>query len=183
MIPPIVKVSRGTEGRRTPPTGGRMVQSRRRIALDILLWGGLLLTLAGSIAMAWRQARAEGKQPHRLVFHVTENDSDKMAMVLNNIANAEQFYSARGEVIEIEVVAIGPGLNMLREDTSPVKARVKALAESSPHVTFSACENTRQGMKKREGKEIPLVVQAKPVPSGIVRLVELQEQGWTYARP
>jgi intracellular sulfur oxidation DsrE/DsrF family protein len=38
-------------------------------------------------------------------------------------------------------------------------------------------------MAKREGKEIPLVAQARSVPSGIVRLVELEEQGWTYARP
>ncbi len=148
---------------------------------------GLLAVAIGLIgwlaAGFQRTANAEPKPQHRLVFHVSENDADRMNMVLNNLTNAARAWSARGESFEIEVVAIGPGLNMLRDDTSPVKARVKFLAEDIPHVTFSACENTRQGMKKAEGKEIPLISQAKPVPSGIVRLVELQEQGWTYARP
>lgn len=146
--------------------------------------------LAGAVGLvgwpfltAQRDAHAQAKPMHRLVFHVSESDADRMTMVLNNLTNAAQAWSARGESYEIEVVAIGPGLNMLRDDTSPVKARVKSLAEGIPHLTFSACENTRQGMKKREGKEIPLIPQARSVPSGIVRLVELQEQGWTYARP
>jgi intracellular sulfur oxidation DsrE/DsrF family protein len=38
-------------------------------------------------------------------------------------------------------------------------------------------------MAKREGKEIPLIKEAKSVPSGVIRLIELQEQGWSYLRP
>ncbi len=52
-----------------------------------------------------------------------------------------------------------------------------------PYLTFDACANTRKGMQKAEGKEIPLVSQAKVVPSGVVHLVELQEKGWSYIRP
>jgi len=50
-------------------------------------------------------------------------------------------------------------------------------------LSFSACENTLAGMSKREGKEVPLMKEAKSVPSGVVRLIELQEQGWSYLRP
>ena len=38
-------------------------------------------------------------------------------------------------------------------------------------------------MSKAEDKEIPLVAEAKVVKSGIVQLMKLQEQGWTYVRP
>jgi hypothetical protein len=38
-------------------------------------------------------------------------------------------------------------------------------------------------MAKAENKKIPLVSQAKLVPSGVVRILELQEQGWSYVRP
>jgi intracellular sulfur oxidation DsrE/DsrF family protein len=38
-------------------------------------------------------------------------------------------------------------------------------------------------MEKKEGKELVLVSEAKQVPSGVVRLMELQEQGYSYIRP
>ena len=38
-------------------------------------------------------------------------------------------------------------------------------------------------MEKAEGHAIPIVPEAKVVIAGVVRLTELQEQGWTYIRP
>ncbi len=58
-----------------------------------------------------------------------------------------------------------------------------AIEVEHSELRFSACENTRAGMSKREGKEVPLLNEAKRVPSGVVRLIELQEQGWSYIRP
>ena len=62
-------------------------------------------------------------------------------------------------------------------------APIKAIAEKSPAITFKACGNTQENMGKAENKAIPLVTQATLVKSGVVRLMELQEQGWTYVRP
>ncbi len=106
-----------------------------------------------------------------------------MTLALNNATNVEQYYKERGEKIEIEVVAFGPGLHMLRDDTSPVKDRIKAIADKSPTISFKACGNTQENMGKAENKPIPLVAQATLVKSGVVRLMELQEQGWIYVRP
>lgn len=50
-------------------------------------------------------------------------------------------------------------------------------------VQFSACNNTKQSMEKTEGKAISVVPDATIVPSGVVRIMELQEQGWSYVRP
>jgi hypothetical protein len=71
----------------------------------------------------------------------------------------------------------------LRDDTSPVKARVKAISESTPSISFKACGNTRENMSKAESREIPLIAEAKVVTSGVVRVMELQENGWTYVKP
>jgi intracellular sulfur oxidation DsrE/DsrF family protein len=38
-------------------------------------------------------------------------------------------------------------------------------------------------MEKAEGHMIALVAEATVVPSGVVRLMELQEQGFSYVRP
>jgi intracellular sulfur oxidation DsrE/DsrF family protein len=106
-----------------------------------------------------------------------------MNLALNNATNVAQYYQDLGEKVSIHIVTFGPGLHMLRDDTSPVKARIKALSQSQPSVSFEACGNTRENMRKAESMEIPLISEAKVVKSGVVRVMELQEQGWTYVKP
>ncbi len=126
---------------------------------------------------------ANRTQPHRLAVQVDANDPATMNLALNNVSNAVQHYNQIGQKVEIEVVTFGPGLHMLREDTSPVKERIKSMSETMPELTFAACGNTRENMTKVEAKEIPLISQAKVTKSGVVRLMELQERGWSYLRP
>jgi intracellular sulfur oxidation DsrE/DsrF family protein len=134
-------------------------------------------------ALAKISAAANQKQPHRLVVQVDVNDPAVMNLALNNVINVAQHYSALGQKVEIEVVAYGPGLHVLRDDTSPVKARIKSMSEAMPQLAFSACGNTRENMTRAEAKDIPLISQAKVVDAGVVRLMELQERGWSYLRP
>ncbi len=126
---------------------------------------------------------ADEKKVHRLAVQISTNDPATMNLTLNNVVNVAQEYSKDSQEFEIEVVAYGSGLHMLRDDTSPVKARVKSIVDSVPGVTFTACGNTKDNMAKAEGKEIVLVPQAKLVKAGVVRLMQLQESGWSYIRP
>ncbi len=144
------------------------------------------LTLAALVAAglmtvpAW--AAHDDPKLHHLAIQVDQADPALMNLALNNAMNAVQEYEKRGEGVEIEIVTYGPGLHMLRAE-SPVGARVKSIGESVPTVTFSACGNTKTAMEKNEGREIALLPEARIVPAGVVRLMELQEQGWTYVRP
>jgi len=117
------------------------------------------------------------KQPHRLAVKIDVNDPAVMSLALNDVSNAAQHYGEIGQKVEIEVVAFGPGLHMLRDGTSPVKARIQSMSETMPHLAFSACGNTRESMTRGEAKDIPLISQAKVVKAGVVRLMELQERG------
>jgi len=124
------------------------------------------------------------EKPHRLILQVNSNEPAMMNLALNNASNVVRYYKDLGEKVSIEVVTFGPGLHMLRDDTSPVKARIEVLALSRrPEISFKACGNTRENMSKVEGKEIPLISEAQIVKSGVVRVMELQEQGWTYVKP
>jgi uncharacterized protein len=145
--------------------------------------GGLVavaLALLASPGLA-----AEKAASHRIVIQISQNDPERMNLALTNTENAIKYYSGKGESIEVEIVAYGPGLNMLREDTSPVKDRIKALKASNigGDIRFSACHNTQMAMEKREGHPIEIISQATVVPAGIVRLSQLEEQGWSYIRP
>ena len=126
---------------------------------------------------------ASDSKIHRLVLQVNTNDPAAMNLALNNATNVAQYYKDLGEKVKIEVVTFGPGLHMLRDDTSPVKARIEELKLSTPELSFKACGNTQERMHKAENKDIPIVPQAEVVKSGVVRVMELQEQGWSYVKP
>lgn len=126
---------------------------------------------------------AADKKQHRLILQVNTNDPAMMNLALNNATNVAQYYKDLGEKVEIEVVTFGPGLHMLRDDSSPVKARIKAITASTPAISFKACGNTQENMSKAENREVALVPEASLVKSGVVRVIELQERGWTYVRP
>jgi uncharacterized protein len=131
-------------------------------------------------AMAWS---VPVSKKHRLILQVDTNDPAAMALTLNNATNVTQHYRGMGEKVEIEVITFGPGLHMLRDDTSPVKVRIEQMALSTPEVSFKACGNTQEKMQQAEHKHVPIVSQAQVVKSGVVRVMELQETGWTYIKP
>ena len=126
---------------------------------------------------------AAKNQEHRLTLQVNTNDPAAMNLALNNAMNVTQHYRELGEKVKVEVITFGPGLHMLRDDTSPVKARIETMTLSTPEVSFKACGNTQENMHKAENKDIPIVPQAQVVKSGVVRVMELEEQGWTYVKP
>ena len=126
-------------------------------------------------------AFAEGKT-HRVAIHVDQNNPKVMNMALNNAKNLMKFYKKAGDKVQVEIVAYGPGLHMMRADTSPVAQRIAVMA-MNPNIQFSACGNTHRAMSKKAGKSVTLLSEAKMVPSGVVRLIQLQEKGWAYVRP
>ncbi|BDE06181.1 hypothetical protein WPS_14570 [Vulcanimicrobium alpinum] len=144
------------------------------------------LLATGTATLAALAAPASGaatSKNHRIAFHVDRNEPAVMNLVLNNMSNAATYYAGTGELFEMELVAYGPGLHMLRADTSPVKDRLSSIKDSIAGVTFSACNVTKLGMEKVEGHPIAILPQARIVPAGVVRLTELQESGWSYIKP
>ena len=143
------------------------------------------LATVALVTMAFASAGfAEGK-PHRIAIQVDQNDPLVMNQALNNATNVIEYYRARNEDVDIDIVTYGPGLHMLRADTSPVQDRVKRLKDMvfPGKIQFSACNISKEGMEKTEGHAISVLPGATIVPSGVVRLMELQEQGWSYIRP
>ena len=143
----------------------------RRISMMI----GLLLVTA---TMAFADAKT-----HRIAFHGDESDPKVMNMALNNVQNVSNYYAGKGEKVIIELVAYGPGLNMFVRGKSPVEDRISVMSMSIDDLKFSACGNTHRKMSEKAGKDVALIDGVGMAPSGVVRLVELQEQGYAYVRP
>jgi uncharacterized protein len=166
---------------------------------NTIIAGSVMLPFAVALSMsvashtpASAQSKAADSAPnhshsniskvHRVVIQVSQNDPAVMNLALNNGENLAKFYQSKGEHVEIEFVAFGAGLNMVRNDTSPVKSRLAEMSHMK-EVTFSGCANTLLGQSKQENKTISLVPEARLVPTGVARIVELEEEGWTYIRP
>jgi hypothetical protein len=65
--------------------------------------------------------------------------------------------------------------------TSPQGERISSLAMQD--IQFSACGNTMKGVEKKTGKMPVLLDGVKVVEAGVLRIMELQEQGYAYVRP
>jgi len=133
-------------------------------------------------ALVTTGAFAEGVT-HKVAVHVDQNDPHVMNMALNNVQNLTKYYESQGDTAIVEIVTYGPGINMLIPGNTPVKDRISVMALEMDSITFSVCQTTLTRMSEKVGEQIVLMSEAKIVPSGAVRLIELQENDYAYLRP
>ena len=169
-----------------------MISSR----LSRVAFVGAAVALAGLLVASGAEAQTPVKQAaqtkvtkaastatNKVAIQVNQNDKAVMDLALNNAKNVLDYYKEKGETVAVEIVTYGPGLHMLRADTSPVKERIAPMSLENPNLRFIACGNTQANQSKAEGKPVTLISEAKVMPSGVVRLMELQKQGYAYIRP
>jgi len=127
-------------------------------------------------------AYAQGTQ-NRMVIHVDSGDAPVMNEALHNAANVIETIRGQGGTVLIEIVANGPGTAMFVDELSPVSAEVRRMHAAYPTVVMSVCAislaHTEANMKRR----LTVLPEAHVVPSGAVRIMELEEQGWAYLKP
>lgn len=135
--------------------------------------------LAGSTALAALTLTTAQAQPSikalRIVFQVSDGEVAKWALALNNVRNVQT--ELPDDVPEIEVVAYGPGIAMLKAD-SPLAARVAEAVKNGVKVV--ACENTMKNMKLVYADMLPNIGY---VPAGVVEIARKQQQGFAYIKP
>jgi hypothetical protein len=105
---------------------------------------------------------------------VTDNDPARWNLILNNLGALKEGVGSEGA--EIELVAYGPGVNMLKAD-SPAKQRIADALKAG--VKINACQNTMNFMKLTPADMLPEIGY---VPSGVVEVMKKQQQGWAYIR-
>lgn len=116
---------------------------------------------------------------HKVVIQVSTADPLVQKIALNNAVNMQKEFGAGN--VEIEIVAYGPGLSIMMPKNK-LATRVKSLAVDDD-ISFLACKNTMNKIKKKKGKLPKLTEGVTVVPSGVVRVIELQEKNYAYIRP
>lgn len=144
-------------------------------ALVGVMMGSALL---GPVVAGEKASGQTAGAKHRVVIQVSDDNPKVHKLALNNAENLQQALGA--ENVEVEIVAYGPGLSIMT-DKNPDSMRVTQL--SMMGITFSACNNTMKKVTKATGKEPKLIDGVRVVPAGVLRVIELQQQGWSYVRP
>ena len=142
--------------------------NRRSFARAALLAVAAPLWFAGT-------AQAQGAGRHRIVIQVSDGDAARWNLALNNARNLQDDVGAAN--VDIELVAYGPGIGMLKMD-APTNSRVAEAVKSG--VKVLACENTMRNQKLSRDDMHPAIGYVK---AGVTAIMLRQSEGWSYLRP
>ena len=134
-----------------------------------------LAALVLAVTIAPNAAVAQAAAKNRVVMQVSDNDPGKWNLALNNARNLQADLGAQN--VDVEIVAYGPGIGMLKGD-SVVGNRIGEALDSG--VKVAACENTMRGQKLQKSDMLGGIGY---VPAGVVAIMQKQQQGWAYLRP
>ena len=119
-------------------------------------------------------AAADTAKKHNVVFQITDSDPVKLNQAMNSATGMQK--NVGKDKINIEVVATGPGLDMLKLE-SPVGGRMSEAVKNG--IVFVACGAAMKAMKVTEKDLLPGVI---VVPGGLIEIMTKQEAGWTYLK-
>lgn len=142
---------------------------RRHLFALVVLGAGTLV----SPAFAASPVPPGGK--HKVVIQVSDADHQKWYLALNNASNVQKDIGK--DKVDIEVVAYGPGIGMLKADALNANQVMEAMKEG---VVFLACENTMQAQHLTREDMIDNIGYVK---AGVVHIMKRQQEGWAYLRP
>jgi uncharacterized protein len=137
------------------------------------------VAVASSVAGA-QQAPLQDKPfaEHRIVLQLSDNDVRKQGLVISVANNLLKFYGP--DKVAIEVVAFGPGIDLLRPDNTNRKYVESLVAQG---VRVDICLNTVDTIERESGKRPDYLPVATPVQVGVAQILLLTENGYTLVRP
>jgi intracellular sulfur oxidation DsrE/DsrF family protein len=115
---------------------------------------------------------------HKIVLQLSDSDPKKQGLVISVANNLLKFYDP--DKVAIEVVAFGPGIDLLRPDNANRKMVESLVAQG---VRFDICVNTVDTIERESGKRPDFIAVATPVQVGVGQILVLTENGYTLVRP
>ncbi len=138
-----------------------------------------ILAAAFALSLSLTSFNATASETHaakkHVVIQVSDADSGKWNLALNNAKNVQTAIGA--DKVDVEIVTYGPGIGMLKMD-SVVANRIDESKKAG--IAIVACQNTMRHMKLTDADMLP---NTSYVPSGVVELIKKEEQGYAYIRP
>ncbi len=155
---------------------------------------GLLVIVGSLLSVPSAPAVAAGEEVIKVVYHADFADPRRFSAMLTSINNMVTYYENELVEYDVRIVFVAHGIRFVTDDPlskTPFAedAEMKARRESNrgrmaalhevKGVKLELCEITRSEVGLAEENLYPDV---ERVPSGVVRLAELQRQGFAYIK-
>lgn len=162
----------------------RQLWGRAAALLVVFLAGGLLghFALTPEDTLTAQAVAPLGDEPTRVLVHLNDNDPAVAFEVLTDLERLLGDYAQRGEAVNVEVVANGDGLELLRVDTTPIAEEIVELIARYDNLMVAACRTTLDQQWEDYGLDVELLPGVQMIDSGVVRVIERQQEGWAYIR-
>lgn len=118
--------------------------------------------------------------PVKIVVHLSEGDPEHARQVLDDVEGLLRLYRRTGRPTRVEVVTNGDGLLLVRADTSVAPEQIWRLQNEYDNLTFVACQNAIDRLRKEHGIIALLLPGVAVVDSGMAQIMRRQHQGWAY---
>lgn len=139
----------------------------------------IIKKLLALIAMAILIPSLSFGADRKMAIQLNSSDPITQKMALLNARNLKAVIGK--DNIDVELVIYGPGLSALKIENTNA-ARIKDLMDRYG-LKVSVCEGTLKSYAKRHGSAPDIIEGVSRVPTGAIRILELQEQGYAYMRP
>jgi intracellular sulfur oxidation DsrE/DsrF family protein len=141
-----------------------------------VLFASLLAAAAAFLpATAAAQSASKAAAHYRVVLQVSDADPAKWNLALNNARNVQEDLGKAN--VDVEIVAYGPGLGMLKADSKVADRLAQAMDNN---IGLMACENT---MRNTKVTKQDMYSGIHYVDAGVVHIMKREREGWAYIRP
>jgi intracellular sulfur oxidation DsrE/DsrF family protein len=148
------------------------------ITIRALAMALLMATVATSARAQQAPLQDKPFADHSVVLQLSDNDPRTQGLVISVACNLMKFYDP--DKIAVEIVALGPGIDLLRPE-NPNRKLVESLVAQGARVDI--CLNTIDTLARETGKRPEFISAATPVQVGVTQILFLTKNSYTLVRP
>lgn len=119
--------------------------------------------------------------PSKIIVQVSNSNPIRIKTALDEAENLLKMYQETNQPFELEIIANGGGLDLLRTDRSSFKNRLARMNAKYPNLHIYACSISIEALQKK-GVQVKLLPKTLIATSALGEISKRVKEGWDYVR-
>ncbi len=120
-------------------------------------------------------------EPQKILVHVSSPNPVRLKSALDETENLLDSYRRSGRKLQVEIVANGGGVDLLRTKVSPYARRIGAMQEKYPNLDFMACGQAIKKLREK-GVDVQLLPHIGVASSALEQITLRLKENWAYIK-
>ncbi len=116
-----------------------------------------------------------------IIVHVSNSNPVRLKTALDETESLLSLYKRENRHVNVEILANGSGMDLLRSDVSPYAKRIAMMKAKYPNLDLLACQQTIMKLQK-QGINVKLLPHTGSTHSAVEEIDKRLHQGWDYVR-